>query len=129
MPGSKSSYLEDLRNSPGGLSGKWVPKDVVLEPLSGCTQSVSREKQASGAYVLYGVGCNSCGELGLNTKLPFITKPSYIPWPDILSGVGAAAAGSLCGPFVMWMPFRCALRFRDVFNLLSDYSSSMGLLK
>ena len=89
---TRSQYLEDLRASPGGLSGRWVPKDVPLESTSKPKSRVDRRPK--GPYVIYGSGCNSCGELGFSiSSVKFTTFPSCVPWPGQLSSVSAAAAG------------------------------------
>ena len=106
----RSQYLEDLRASPGGLSGRWVPKDVPLDQTSSKPRPRG-DRKARGAYVIYGSGCNSCGELGLSiSSVKFTTFPSFVPWPGQLSCVAAAGAGCI---------FRSKLQNKSIKSTLS----------
>ncbi len=84
--------MQDLRASPGGLSGRWIPQDVPPELIL-TKVAPRREKRTRGAYIIYGSGSNSCGEVGLSTTVKFASIPSYVAWPGLLNGVAAAAAG------------------------------------
>ena len=112
----ESRYMQDLRNSPLGITGRWVPQvddvdidapdaesvAIVTAPnkintgSDGCWSFTLSSQGDGKRKLIYGGGSNSSGELGLGNDHPyvFVTVPRAAPLPkDIVAQskkVGAA---------------------------------------